>query len=588
MREQTLATKDMAQVGDVVAGRYKVTGIVGKGAMGSIFAAEHCTTGQAVALKFMLTEGEGDEFVARFEQEARVMASLRHPNTIRIYDFGQTDSGALFMAMELLHGQGLDSYIRENTRLGKTMSEVEAADYCTQILKALEEAHRQGLVHRDLKPGNIFLTDDGSGETLCKVLDFGIARVEDSEMTNAGRILGTPSYMSPEQWRGGTIDARSDLYAVGCILYCCVTGSPPFTVEGGSPYQMMHKHLNEQPEDPRKRARQPLSDAFLQVVTTAMSKDVERRYVDARSMRQALQAAAGGAWAGTPAAISPGTPWRLELPKAADHGKRKEKEQAAPAGATMVLAGDNASFEPTLPMSTTAASLKAAPGTPQAGGGAKWMAALAVVAAAGGGAWWALGPGGAQRRPAPAPTPIAEAPNAAPSAPDQLAAPVPPQAPAQEPQPSAAVPPGETAGAAAPAGATQPDAESVAAESDAGAAPAAVDAVAAEGADAAPASSPGTALAAGKQGASVPDKPDAGPGTAAVPGPGEAASGKTPGKTGPGTAGPTKIVQPGRTTAGSTTGVAIPTNIQSGTTSQRNDASSKEPKKDAPKLEFLD
>ena len=304
-------------IGEVVAGRFRITGTVGKGAMGAVYAAEHTGTGQRVALKFMIVDGEeSQEFVARFEQEARVMAGLKHPNTIRIYDFGQSADGAMFMAMELLAGQGLDRVIKENTRQGTTMGEAEAASYGAQILKSLAEAHGQGLVHRDLKPGNVFLTDDGGGEILCKVLDFGIARTSASEMTGSGRLLGTPSYMSPEQWQSSRVDARADLYAVGCILHCCVTGAPPFS-GGDNAMALMNKHLHEPPPDPRMRAQVPLSDAFCQVIATALAKDPGARYADARSMRMALEAAVGGAWAGTPATLSPGTPRNLTRPSGA-------------------------------------------------------------------------------------------------------------------------------------------------------------------------------------------------------------------------------------------------------------------------------
>jgi len=244
-------------IGDVVADRFRITGTVGKGAMGAVYAAQHTATHQAVALKFMeLGDEDGEEFASRFEQEARVMAALRHPNTIRIYDFGRTDDGAMFMAMELLVGTGLDKRIRESTRQGSTMSEAEAASIGIQVCKSLSEAHSHGLVHRDLKPGNVFLTDDGSGDMLVKVLDFGIARVQNSALTSAGRVLGTPSYMSPEQWQGLPLDQRSDIYAVGALLYCCVAGRPPFAA-GENMMLLMQKHCQEPPPDPRGLSKEP-------------------------------------------------------------------------------------------------------------------------------------------------------------------------------------------------------------------------------------------------------------------------------------------------------------------------------------------
>jgi len=287
-------------IGTLVADRYVVNGVLGTGAMGEVYAAKHKTTGQEVALKFMLVKNDDDnEFAKRFEQEAKIMALLRHHNTIRIYDFGRTDDGALFMAMELLQGQGLDNYIRELGRKGTALTESEALAIGVQVCKSLQEAHGNGLVHRDLKPGNVFLSDDGSGERQVKVLDFGIARVHGSEMTMANTVMGTPTYMSPEQWQAKPIDGRSDLYAVGCILFACVAGRPPFLAEG-NPFQLMHKHVSEPPPDVATLAKHPVSPAFVHILDIALQKLPGDRFVDAKSMRGALEAAAGGAWAGTP------------------------------------------------------------------------------------------------------------------------------------------------------------------------------------------------------------------------------------------------------------------------------------------------
>lgn len=446
-----MADTSTNRLGEVVAGRFRITGTVGKGAMGAVYAAEHTGTGQRVALKFMALDGDDSaEFVARFEQEARVMAGLKHPNTIRIYDFGTASDGQMFMAMELLAGQGLDKVIRENTRQGATMGEAEAANYAIQILKSLAEAHGQGLVHRDLKPGNVMLTDDGGGEILCKVLDFGIARTSNSDMTGSGRLLGTPSYMAPESWQGSKVDLRADLYAVGCILYCCVTGGPPFSA-GDNAMALMTKHLHEAPADPRQRAKQPLSEAFVQVVQTALAKNPAARYADARAMRQALEAAIGGAWAGTPANLSPGTPLGLRRPTGAQPAAAVAPADQAtvalqtdPRGKLVAVAGGTLALD--------------APATPKSKLPLLVGAVLAVVAI-GAGIW------AATRGPAPAPAAAAmpaAAPTAAPEpAPAPAAAavpgpvPVPTPAPAAAPAPAVAPEPGAAAPtAAAPAATT--------------------------------------------------------------------------------------------------------------------------------------
>jgi len=405
-------------VGDVVAGRFAITGIVGKGAMGAVYAAQHVTTHQPVALKFMdLGDADEPEFASRFEQEARVMATLRHPNTLRIYDFGHTDDGAMFMAMELLVGQPLDKVLRENTRLGTSMSEAEASSVGIQVLKSLAEAHANGLVHRDLKPGNVFLTDDGSGETLVKVLDFGIARVQGSALTHAGRVLGTPSYMSPELWQGAQIDARSDLYAVGCLLYCCVTGRPPFAA-GDNMMQLMRKHCEELAPDPRLLTKTPLSEAFVQAVMTALAKGPEQRFADARAMRAALEAVTGGAWAGTPAVQSRASSSALTI----------EEAEVLPTLAFETKNGKKSE------------QTRTDPGLSPRPGSRVWVAvglAAAALLAAGAMAWWPARPA-ADSVPARAPVPVPARASVPVPVPVPVAVPVPDPAPVAAPPPAPA------------------------------------------------------------------------------------------------------------------------------------------------------
>lgn len=218
---------------------------------------------------------------------------LRNPHTIRIYDFGRTADGAMYMAMELLEGKPLDKHIKDLLKQGRTMTQYDAAMVGIQVLKSLAEAHALGMVHRDLKPGNVFITDDGSGELLAKVLDFGIARVQDSSMTSTGKILGTPAYMAPEQWRSEAVDARADVYAAGGMLYCCVTGAPPFHGDG-NPMALMYQHFSEPVGDPRAAARESLTDDFVQILHAALAKQAKHRFADARAMRLALEAVVAG------------------------------------------------------------------------------------------------------------------------------------------------------------------------------------------------------------------------------------------------------------------------------------------------------
>ena len=278
------------RTGDVIGGRYRVTGILGRGGFGAVFATEHTATGQAAAVKVLSSDTAlvGSEGVQRFLREARVTASLKHPNTIRVYDFGQTDRGVFFMAMELLKGPTLERVIDRLANLGSAMSEAQALDIALPILRSLTEAHAAGLVHRDLKPANLILAEVVGEPPVVKILDFGIARNHDSSLTSVGTALGTPTYMSPEQGRGGKLDGRSDLYSVGCILHNCVTGSPPF--EDANPMLLIMQHQLRPPPDLRECAKVPVSDAFIAAVTRAMAKTPQERFADAIAMRAALDA----------------------------------------------------------------------------------------------------------------------------------------------------------------------------------------------------------------------------------------------------------------------------------------------------------
>lgn len=289
------------KAGEIVAGRYRVSGILGKGGFGAVYAAEHTGTRQPIALKVLTVDPATaeDDVIARFYREAQITAQLNSRHTVRVFDVGQADGGPMFQAMELLRGPTLEQVLRRLKKAGQTLSETQAIDVALPILGSLQEAHKAGLVHRDLKPANIMLADLGEDEPVVKVLDFGIARTEDSSLTGKGKALGTPAYMSPEQCQGRALDGRADLYSLGVILYRCVTGALPF--ESANALTLMWMHANNPIPDPRRAGALELSDGLVECFEIALAKHPDDRFSDARDMRWAFEAVRGGAWGGTPA-----------------------------------------------------------------------------------------------------------------------------------------------------------------------------------------------------------------------------------------------------------------------------------------------
>jgi len=267
-------------------GRYRILRRLGSGGMANVYLAEDEELGRRVAIKILNDRHASDDsFVERFRREAKNAAGLSHPNIVSIYDRGEAE-GTYYIAMEYLEGRSLKDRIVAEGPLP-----IPAAIEATrQILHALGFAHRGGIVHRDVKPHNVLLAQD-SAERRYKVTDFGISRTSASQMTEAGSIVGTAQYLSPEQARGAPVDQRSDIYSVGIVLYELLTGQLPFT--GETPLEIAMKHLSEIPKPP-SALRPEISPDLDMVVLRALAKDPDERFDSAEDMDAELARVASG------------------------------------------------------------------------------------------------------------------------------------------------------------------------------------------------------------------------------------------------------------------------------------------------------
>ena len=274
---------DDPMIGRTFDRRYRILRKLGSGGMAEVYLAEDEELGRKVALKMLNERHARDEgFVERFKREARNAAGLSHPHIVRIYDRGHAE-GTYYIAMEYLDGPTLKELL---VRKGPTPP-LTAIKFAREILSALAEAHRNEIVHRDIKPHNVIV---GPGWNI-KVTDFGIARSGASQMTEAGSIVGTAQYLSPEQARGKTVDQRSDLYSLGIVLYELLTGKVPFT--GDAPVEIAMKHLSAVP-DPPSKLRPEVSHDLDAVVMRALAKDPDQRYSSAEEMDADLARVARG------------------------------------------------------------------------------------------------------------------------------------------------------------------------------------------------------------------------------------------------------------------------------------------------------
>jgi eukaryotic-like serine/threonine-protein kinase len=271
-------------------GRYRILRKLGSGGMANVYLAEDEELGRRVAIKILNERYAGDDlFIERFRREAKSAASLSHPNIVSIYDRGEAE-GTYYIAMEVIEGRSLKELIMTHGALPVHT----AIGYAKQLLEALRFAHRHGIIHRDIKPHNVLVSADQqvkANEPRLKVTDFGIARHGASQMTEAGSIMGTAQYLSPEQARGAPVTAASDLYSAGVVLYEMLTGKVPFT--GDSAIEIAMKHVNELPKPPSS-LRPEIPPELDQIVLRALAKDPEDRYQTAEEFIEDLERVEAG------------------------------------------------------------------------------------------------------------------------------------------------------------------------------------------------------------------------------------------------------------------------------------------------------
>jgi serine/threonine protein kinase len=302
------------QPGMVIRNKYEILDQIGIGGMGVVYRGRHLTFNEMCAIKVVNEGVAGDStFLQRFQTEAVVTRKLRHPNAVRVDDFDYTDDGRPFIVMELVEGKSIGEVLLEQGPFAVP----RALRIVTQAAQALGVAHQLGVVHRDIKPGNILLTKDELGQEMAKVLDFGIAKLREaagedgksSGMTMTGMLVGTPLYMSPEQFmgkKGGEIDGRTDIYSLGVVLYQMVTGQAPF--DGDTLYSLMMQHMEGNVKPPHERVPElHLPEALSQVILKAIDKSREQRFQTAEEFVAAMDeiTALGGPWADAVVESSP-------------------------------------------------------------------------------------------------------------------------------------------------------------------------------------------------------------------------------------------------------------------------------------------
>jgi tRNA A-37 threonylcarbamoyl transferase component Bud32 len=286
-------------------GRYRLLKLLGSGAYGEVWTAHHEGLHREVAVKILhVARGFQLDAVRRFEREVEMTASLTHPNTVRVFDYGVTEEGIWYYAMEKLEGVNLAQLVA----VEGTLPTERVVHLMLQASDALAEAHARGIVHRDVKPENLFVAWAGGTYDFVKLLDFGMAKLryhEDaSALTHPGGVLGTPAYLPPELGMGKTADARSDIYSLGATFYFALTGSPPF--RGTSPVQLLMQHVSDEVEPPSQRLGATIEGDVEAVILRCLAKDPAARFATAGELHEALQrCSCSGTWTATIARLEP-------------------------------------------------------------------------------------------------------------------------------------------------------------------------------------------------------------------------------------------------------------------------------------------
>jgi eukaryotic-like serine/threonine-protein kinase len=286
--DRRLHDSNVAWLGKIVDGRYRVVEVIGRGGMGVVYRVEHLRMGKVAAMKVLHRDlAEDRDVVGRFEAEAAAISKLHHPHTVQVFDFG-TANGALYLIMEYVKGVDLGRMIERDG----PMPWSRAAPVLAQICSALQEAHELGIVHRDLKPENVLITRTAGGRDYAKVLDFGLAKLEQRQVptstTDKQQIVGTPYFMAPEQIRGDDVDARSDIYSFGALMFELLTGKHLF--DGTTAVGVLTKHLTAAPDAPSMRAPQMGIDPRVDhLCHKAIAKSPADRWQSAAELAQAIE-----------------------------------------------------------------------------------------------------------------------------------------------------------------------------------------------------------------------------------------------------------------------------------------------------------